>query len=284
MSAATAPAIDRNKLVMDNLGLAKCIALSRMPRSLFVTGECEDAIQEAMLGLVQAAQRHDPSKSAIKFATYARYRIYGQFKDYLRHKSLVGIMRCDGDRSLQQAEHRVDPLGDKDVPQSQQYNPASDRFEDLMDLVSRCCTARTTAMVRLWCEGATQEYISRVYGISPVRVCQILSAAFRATRSASKASSGTKGKRMGEAAWSYSLNSKSELGLSQTLFKLIQSFPQLSLYLSEDGYCTFRAWKDGKPINPPVWEAFIRGYPPVALTPELESIFIGWQKLFDEQE
>ena len=94
----------------------------------------------------------------------------------------------------------------------------------------------------------------------------------------------TEAARRGKAVWSYSLNSKSELGLSQTLFKLIQSFPQLSLYLSEDGYCTFRAWKDGKPINPPVWEAFIRGYPPVALTPELESIFIGWQKLFDEQE
>jgi RNA polymerase sigma factor (sigma-70 family) len=184
MSAATAPAIDRNKLVMDNLGLAKCIALSRMPRSLFITGECEDAIQEAMLGLVQAAQRHDPSKTKVKFETYASYRISGQFRDYIRHVPLVGIARCDGDRSLRRVEQRVDPLGDKGI-HGQQYDPVSDRFEDLMDLVSRCCTARTTAMVRLWCEGATQEYISRVYGISPVRVCQILSAAFKATRSAS---------------------------------------------------------------------------------------------------
>jgi RNA polymerase sigma factor (sigma-70 family) len=184
VSAGAAPAFDRNQLVLDHMGLAKGIALSRMPYSLVVTGQSDDAIQEAMLGLVQAASRHDPSRSAASFKTYARFRITGQFKDYLRRTPLVGIMRCDGDRSLQRVDQRTNPLDDKGTGslRSQQYDPASDRFEDLMAVVSRCCTPRVAAMVRLWCEGYTQKEIARINDISPVRVCQVLSGAFKATR------------------------------------------------------------------------------------------------------
>ena len=59
---------ERNKLVEENLGLATHFAsqfrASRM--------EFEDLVQEAYLGLMDAAERFDPARGN-KFSTYARW-------------------------------------------------------------------------------------------------------------------------------------------------------------------------------------------------------------------
>jgi RNA polymerase sigma factor (sigma-70 family) len=186
MSAATAPAIDRNKLVMDNLGLAKCIALSRMPRSLFVTGECEDAIQEAMLGLVQAANRFDPARSKTDFRIYASYRIRGQFQDCLRHMPLVGTMRSDGDHSLQRSDKgsasQFSELFDA-VEHRESHSPiGSAHFEQLMLTVCVACKPRTAEMIRMWCEGWDMAAIARHFRLSSCRISQLIDTGLRNTR------------------------------------------------------------------------------------------------------
>lgn len=81
---ALRPQDERNRLVESNLGLATHFAdqfhASRMER--------EDMVQEAYLGLIDAAERYDASRGT-KFSTYARWHILKRIMDAIHNRNEV---------------------------------------------------------------------------------------------------------------------------------------------------------------------------------------------------
>jgi len=73
---------DRDRLVMEHLGLVKTIA-SRMRGSLPSFVDSDDLVQAGSLGLMDAARKFSPGKG-IPFQTYAKHRIRGAILDSLR--------------------------------------------------------------------------------------------------------------------------------------------------------------------------------------------------------
>lgn len=75
--------LERNALVEKNMGLATHFAnhfqASRM--------EYEDMVQEAYLGLMDAAMLHDPRKG--KFSTYARWHILKRIMDAIHNRNEI---------------------------------------------------------------------------------------------------------------------------------------------------------------------------------------------------
>ncbi len=76
--------LKRNKLVTDNMGLATHFAnhvqASRM--------EYKDLVQEAYLGLIDAAERYDPARGT-KFSTYARWHILKIIMDAIHTRNEI---------------------------------------------------------------------------------------------------------------------------------------------------------------------------------------------------
>ena len=79
---------DRNKLVLDNLGLVGNIA------GKFVNAEVEyeDLFQTGCIGLVKASRDYDETLD-IKFSTYAFCKIRGEIQRFLRDDGLIKISR-----------------------------------------------------------------------------------------------------------------------------------------------------------------------------------------------
>ena len=72
------------KLVEDNLALVEPIA-RRLARSMARSIEMDDIIQTGRMGLMQAAERHDPEKG--EFAHHACMRIRGAILDQFRRRN-----------------------------------------------------------------------------------------------------------------------------------------------------------------------------------------------------
>lgn len=77
-----AEAIDPHGLVAGNAYLVKRIAF-HLAKKLPPSVQVEDLIQSGMIGLVEAAERYDPSRGA-SFETYAGIRIRGAMIDEIR--------------------------------------------------------------------------------------------------------------------------------------------------------------------------------------------------------
>ena len=77
------PAVaDRDEVVRDLMWLVKCVAMG-MAENLPKSVDVNDLIGAGTVGLIQAAEKFDPSKGA-NLETYARYRIKGAILDELR--------------------------------------------------------------------------------------------------------------------------------------------------------------------------------------------------------
>ncbi|MCW5588176.1 MAG: RNA polymerase sigma factor FliA [Legionellales bacterium] len=77
--------------------------LSRLPKSVQV----EDLIQAGMIGLIEAAQRFDPSKQ-VTFETYANIRIRGTMLDDLRKSSWMPRSVHHNMRKIAEAIHKIE--------------------------------------------------------------------------------------------------------------------------------------------------------------------------------
>lgn len=73
-----------NELITDNLFFADILAAKFKKRLSFTS--YEELQSAAYLGLVEAANKFDPSRSN-GFRSFARFRIIGAIKDYLREIS-----------------------------------------------------------------------------------------------------------------------------------------------------------------------------------------------------
>jgi RNA polymerase sigma factor for flagellar operon FliA len=78
----TTPAEDKSKLITDNLYLVDILA-SRMVTQVPAFMNQDDMRSAGMLGLIDAANKFDPSKK-ILFKTFAEYRIRGAILDEMR--------------------------------------------------------------------------------------------------------------------------------------------------------------------------------------------------------
>ncbi len=76
---------EQQKLIEDSMESVRIIAMT-MCKRLPLTVQAEDLISAGYLGLVECAPRFD---GRCKFATFARKRILGAMKDYLRREDLL---------------------------------------------------------------------------------------------------------------------------------------------------------------------------------------------------
>jgi RNA polymerase sigma factor for flagellar operon FliA len=129
MRVALAP-IDleqRNQLVLAHVGLVKALAI-RLAQRVPASVEVNELISVGMMGLVEAAQRFDPT-TGVPFDAFARRRIHGAMMDSLRGLDWaprsVRKMRRDVDSAVSGLRHR---LGRE--PQESEIAEALDVSED----------------------------------------------------------------------------------------------------------------------------------------------------------
>lgn len=162
-----------------------------MPRHMMVSQQADDAVQEAMLGLIQASRSYDPARVEGKFGAYAQHRIRGQFQDFLRRSPLVGNIRSDKVRTLRQIQPPEKKRDGAEFGEAIQNSPdtrdssrpdRSARFDSLIDALRVKCGARAAQIVELWAEGWTYREIGHMHQIKEARVFQVIQKAIRDAR------------------------------------------------------------------------------------------------------
>lgn len=167
---------ERNRIVEENLGLAthfaEDYAASRM--------EFEDLVQEARLGLIDAAERFDP-KRGTKFSTYARWHILKRIMDAIHNRNeIVRVPR-------RRPSHICASLNDDDAAEIQDDSPTVESMLDesaMVDRVRLCIgqlPPREAIVIRLRhgvnTEKMTLVKVAAVLGVSRERVRQIQASA-----------------------------------------------------------------------------------------------------------
>jgi len=74
--------VERDRVILDHLKICKAIA-HQIQKTVPVHVELEDLIHAGVLGLLDAADKYNPSKQ-VQFSSYAKHRIRGAILDSLR--------------------------------------------------------------------------------------------------------------------------------------------------------------------------------------------------------
>jgi RNA polymerase sigma factor for flagellar operon FliA len=109
-TVADDPALnERNRLVMENVGLVKALA-SRLAQRVPSQVEVNELISVGMIGLIEAAGRYRPS-TGVPFDAFARRRVHGAMLDSLRDLDWaprsVRKMRRDVDATINRLRHEL---------------------------------------------------------------------------------------------------------------------------------------------------------------------------------
>ena len=129
--------MSRQELIERYAPLIKLVAM-RMIRRLPPQVELEDLLHAGVTGLIDAAEKFDPSKD-VKFETYAEFRIRGAILDELRSLDWVP-------RSLRQKFHELERAYDK-LLKEYKRPPTQEELaeemgmdeEELGDILARAC-------------------------------------------------------------------------------------------------------------------------------------------------
>jgi len=162
-------------LVEENVEVADKIAWSLKHKHPMV--DVDELIQDARLGLCQAAERFDPEQNE-SFPGYAATRIVGACYDGIRSRSRGrGSDVSKYPVEIELTEHIVDatPRPDDDLYAKELRQLGYLAFDSIRG------KARTILMLKYW-EGLTQREIAAVIGCDPSRVHQILHQALAAIR------------------------------------------------------------------------------------------------------
>jgi RNA polymerase sigma factor (sigma-70 family) len=135
--------IDREALILDNVGLAKKIAHKYAPRIHDSAVSWDDLFSEGCLALVKAAERFEPDKG-IKFSTYAWHYIWG---------TIIRAFDCKG---FVYVPVPVRELGRKIIKHDLEYNSVQEIAIQLN--VSERMAARAKRYLRI--EAASLDYDS----------------------------------------------------------------------------------------------------------------------------
>lgn len=151
----------RNALVEANYELVRAIAsgmLRRVPPSI----ELDDMVHEGVFGLIDAAERFDPSRG-VPFRLYAKLRIRGAIMDATRRRHYSNATHAPLDEApeppvLPDIEDRIDrSRSAKKVGQVLEMLPVEQR----------------KVVSSYYAKGKTNADIGREAGVEPRKVCEI---------------------------------------------------------------------------------------------------------------
>lgn len=108
---ASVDGVDRTTLIRAHHGLVRGVAL-RLKRRLQGAVDVDELIADGMIGLVEAAQRFEPSRG-VSFVTFAYPRIEGSMQDGLRRMSWWGRAASRGEAPGSQAPLPLERGGDE---------------------------------------------------------------------------------------------------------------------------------------------------------------------------
>lgn len=161
----------RNELVEQNLGLATHFANNFQASRM----EYEDIVQEAHMGLMDAAERYDARRGA--FSTYARWHIVKRVMDAIHNRN--EIVRTPRRRP----SHICGTLDEARVAEMPDKAPHASEIMDeqaMIDAVRQCIKelpSREAIVIRLRhgvnTERMTLARVGNILGVSPERVRQI---------------------------------------------------------------------------------------------------------------
>lgn len=167
---------ERNDIVEANMGLAPHFAQEFQASKM----EFEDMVQEAYLGLIDAASRFDP-KRGTKFSTYARWHIVKRIMEAIHNRNEV--VRTPRRRP----SHICVPLKDLHEQTLLSHEPsASEQMmrEEVSEVVNDCIRRlppRDGIVIRLRhgvnTERRTLAKVGEILGVTPERVRQIQNSA-----------------------------------------------------------------------------------------------------------
>lgn len=155
--------LERNQLIENYLPLAIKLAYEKkklMPKKI----DFEDLKSAAFFGLVDAAQKYNPSKSS--FGTYARFRIAGEIQDFIRESyrddSRVHI-------SLDQSDEDGNCLVDSIVDKSSDFD--TELFEDM---TKKLTDLDRNILKMYYVDEMSMKEIGCEMGVSESRISQLL--------------------------------------------------------------------------------------------------------------
>lgn len=131
------PLDDRSQLIRDNMPLVELVVQRMTPQvPSFMTKE--DMISAAMVGLIDAANKFDPSKG-VKFKTFAEYRVRGAILDEMRKLDWFSRSMRDKQNQLTQTMLRLErQLGrsPEEEEMARELGLSMDEYHDMLAEVS----------------------------------------------------------------------------------------------------------------------------------------------------
>jgi RNA polymerase sigma factor for flagellar operon FliA len=131
------PLDDRSLLIRENMPLVELVVQRMVPQvPSFMTKE--DMVSAAMVGLVDAANKFDPTKG-VKFKTFAEYRVRGAILDEMRKLDWFSRSLRDKQNQLTQTMLRLErQLGHspEEDEMAQAMNMSIDEYHDMLGQVS----------------------------------------------------------------------------------------------------------------------------------------------------
>lgn len=171
----------KDNLVVDNIYLANRLAykaFKQMPPWI----DLDDVKSEALIGLVQAAQRFDPAKGA-NFQTFATIRIKGAILDFQRSEDTVSRQQRkqikQGTLLTQQVTIEQWPVtengDDVEFPDCKP-DTLQDFNIDLIKALAKLTDREKRVLVSYFFEGIPMHQIGKQEGICESRISQLMSA------------------------------------------------------------------------------------------------------------
>jgi RNA polymerase sigma factor for flagellar operon FliA len=131
------PLDDRSQLIRENMPLVELVVQRMVPQvPSFMTKE--DMISAAMVGLIDAANKFDPTKG-VKFKTFAEYRVRGAILDEMRKLDWFSRSMRDKQNQLTQTMLRLErQLGrsPEEDEMAREMTLTIDEYHDLLGEVS----------------------------------------------------------------------------------------------------------------------------------------------------
>lgn len=179
---------DQKRLVAEHVGYAEALARSRRNASVDV----EDRIQDAYLGLIDAARSFDPARG-VKFRTHAHQRVVGEILDAERGAGTGPAVKI-GRRARKRGEAEIKVVSIQALDVTNGANagrdglaadfvfvdhepPVADAVDrrDAIDKALLGLPEKDREAARLyWLEGRTMKQAGAAIGLSESRVSQLI--------------------------------------------------------------------------------------------------------------
>jgi len=129
------PLDDRSQLIRENMPLVELVVQRMTPQvPSFMTKE--DMISAAMVGLVDAANKFDPTKG-VKFKTFAEYRVRGAIFDEMRKLDWFSRSMRDKQNQLTQTMLRLERQLGRSPDEAEMANELTMGIDDYHDLLGQ---------------------------------------------------------------------------------------------------------------------------------------------------